>query len=59
MKKISYTEFLDTVKVLRMLYGVAVADKFFKKNFTTFTGYEISDLNKLKHVDTIGDNQSN
>ena len=31
-----YVVFLDTVKVLKMLYGSAIAEKFFTKNMSLF-----------------------
>lgn len=49
--KISYSEFLDTVKVLRMLYGVNVATVYFERNFEEFTGNPISSLRQLKKID--------
>lgn len=32
----NYIEFLDTVKVLRMLYGKQVAEKFFDKHVDSY-----------------------
>lgn len=51
--KQSYADFLDTVKVIRMLYGVTASRDFFEKNFTTFTGQDIQVLHKLIKLDTI------
>lgn len=34
--KLAYSEFLDTVKVLKMLYGSAVAKSFFENNIRNF-----------------------
>lgn len=51
--KQTYTEFLDTVKVLRMLYGVEVAKHYYEQNFTEFTGAQKEALQNLKLNDTL------
>lgn len=43
----SYQEFLDTVKVLKMLYGRDVAEKFFTKNITEVYNITSESLSKL------------
>lgn len=43
---LSQEEFLGYTRVIRMLYGVDMARKFFEDNFTAFTGYPISVLYK-------------
>lgn len=42
----SYSEFLDTVKVLKMLFGRDVAEKFFTKNIDLF--YDVNSESILK-----------
>ena len=47
MKKINYTElslieFLELVKILRMLYTKEIARKFFEKNIDNFGVFEIN-----------------
>lgn len=44
---VSYQEFLDTVKVLKMLYGRDVAEKFFTKNITEVYNITSESLSKL------------
>jgi len=51
--KVSISDFLDIVKVIRMLYGLDPAKTFFEKNMLNFTGYEPKDLHRLGKVDTI------
>jgi len=51
--KVSISDFLDIVKVIRMLYGIDPAKTFFEKNMLNFTGYEPKDLHRLGKVDTI------
>lgn len=47
-KTIALFEFLNLVKVMRMLYGVEVAKRYFEKNLFEFTGHTLSELEKLK-----------
>jgi len=42
-----FTEFLDLVKVLKMLYGSAVADKFFTKNIGLYYDLDSESLTKI------------
>lgn len=42
-----YSEFLDTVKVLRMLYGRHIAEQYFKKNVGQFYNLNSTDLKNL------------
>lgn len=51
--KQTYSEFLDTVKVLRMLYGIEVARSYYEANFTEFTGAQKEALQNLKHNATL------
>lgn len=46
--KITISDFLDYVKVLKMLYGREVAVIFFEKNFEEFTGFSLQDLTALQ-----------
>lgn len=43
----TYQDFLDTVKVLRMLYGVEISTVFFEKNLDN-VGLSIKDLQNLR-----------
>jgi len=52
-KPLTVNEFLQLVKVIRMLYGVQLADKFFKSNMQMFTGFSTSDLQRLAGRDTV------
>lgn len=52
--KISIEQFLDTTKVIRMLYGVEIAKSYFEKNLDTFFGdSSLIDLHDLISSDTI------
>lgn len=44
----NYTEFLDTVKVLKMLYGRDIAEKFFTKNKEQFKILDSVSVSKLQ-----------
>lgn len=44
----SYTEFLDTVKVLKMLFGRQIAEKFFTENAQQYTMLNNVSINKMK-----------
>lgn len=44
--KYTLTEFLDTVKVIKMLYGRDIAETFFKKNIDNFPGLTYDDLSE-------------
>lgn len=46
--EITTSDFLDYVKVLKMLYGRDVAVVFFERNFEEFSGFSINDLTALK-----------
>lgn len=46
-KEITLLQFLTIVRVMRMLYGVQVATKYFEDNLETFTGHTIQDLKRL------------
>lgn len=43
MNKMSYSEFLKTVSVMKMLYGQAIAERFFKKNIVEFPQFNYDD----------------
>lgn len=48
-------DFLDMVKVLRMLYGVAVAREYFELHISEFAEFDVKDLyayNSYVTVDT-------
>lgn len=47
----TYSEFLDTTKVLKMLYGREIAEKFFTKNLSSWYNVDsVSILNVSKKV---------
>lgn len=41
-----FTEFLALVKVIRMLYGLQIADEFFKKNIDRYYDLSYDELSK-------------
>jgi hypothetical protein len=47
MNKMSYAEFLATVKVMRMFYGVREAKKFFEKNLAQFPQFNYDGITTL------------
>jgi hypothetical protein len=58
-KPLTLDEFLDLVKVFRMLYTIEVATRFFEENLEEFTGYSISDLQKLLAHDKLAPTHEN
>ena len=50
-----YIEFLDTVKVLKMLYGAPIAEKFFTKNIGLYYDLDSASLSNLKKEVTTDD----
>lgn len=46
-------DFLDMVKVLRMLYGVNIAKEYFEKHINDFGDFTISDLFNYKTFDNV------
>lgn len=42
-----FSEFLDLVKVLKMLYGTQIAEKFFTKNISLYYDLDSASLNKI------------
>lgn len=54
MKKLSLSEFLDNVKVIRMLYGVTIATLYYEKNINEFFGDDsLISLRDLKKSDRV------
>lgn len=54
MQSMTYAEFLDTCKVIRMLYGRAAAEIFFTKNkvsFKVLDNVSVSNLENEKRID--------
>lgn len=47
------SDFLNMVKVLRMLYGVEVAKEYFEKQINQFGDMEISDLFSYHSFDKV------
>jgi len=47
-----FSEFLDLVKVMKMLYGREIAEKFFTKNVTSFYNLDSESLNQVKKTET-------
>lgn len=45
--KLTSDEFFNLVKVIRMLYGLSIAERFFLKNIETFTGITKKDLQSM------------
>lgn len=45
--EMTYKEFLDTIKVLKMLYGRGVAEKFFTANISSW--YNVDNASFLNH----------
>lgn len=44
----TYAEFLDTVKVLKMLYGRDVSEKFFTDNIKSYYDIDSESLSNVK-----------
>lgn len=51
-----YEEFLNTTKVLRMLYGLEVATIFFERNVVKFYDLNSDDLSDTLKTASITDN---
>lgn len=52
--KLTLNEFLDNVKVIRMLYGVQIATAYYEKNIEEFFGKEsLITLQALKKTDIL------
>lgn len=51
-----YDEFLDTTRVLRMLYGLQVATIFFERNVVKFYDLNSEDLSDTLNAATITNN---
>jgi len=47
----SFTEFLQLTKVLRMIYGRTVSQKFFEKNVGMYYDLDSASLSNLKKGD--------
>jgi len=47
------SDFLAMTKVLRMLYGTAVAKEYFERRINEFGDLDISDLFNYKAYDTV------
>lgn len=47
--KLTIEQFLDTVKVLRMLYGIHIAQQYFEDNFNTFYGEDFQTTKISEH----------
>jgi len=45
-----FTEFLQLTKVLKMLYGREIAEKFFAKNISLYYDLNNESLSKIKKV---------
>lgn len=47
-ENMSYSEFLDTVKVLKMLFGRDIAEKYFTNNINLFYDVDSESFSKKK-----------
>lgn len=52
----NYSDFLNTTKVLRMLYGLEVSTAFFEKNIGSFYNLNAEDLAKTIDNATVSHN---
>lgn len=47
--KLTIEQFLETVKVLRMLYGIHIAQQYFEDNFNIFYGEDFQTTKISEH----------
>lgn len=47
MNKMTYEEFLKTVGVIRMLYGLTESRRFFEKNIAQFPQFNYDDVTQF------------
>lgn len=55
----SFDEFLNLTKVIRMLYGTGIAGKFFELNIGSFYHLSLDDLTKKLEESKIGTSHTN